>query len=380
MILTFLYMIPGLISIAWAMALVMKKGKVHKAQKYMAASLTMVGIAVLLFAQYYNPNLRMSYILDFTYGNIAVLCPPIYYITIVMMTELDGFKPKYLWAFVPALFAIGAFSVTSMYSSPKEQMEYMERIHSYTVAIPEETGIMGFFNTAFYIIFIMAETIFCVVATIVKYKKCDTVLKEYYTSSEQANVLQIKGIGIAMTFLAALAIVVGLTPIDGRPLWLSIATITVATITQMILGYMAYSMKETAAELKERLEKEKYEPEKEEKMSKDIYMVISDKLKKAMEEDKMFLNPNLTLMELAEAMNTNRTYVSRVIHFDNDCNFSEYVNNYRVEYAKSLISKDGSRNLTEIAEESGFNNHASFIRQFSRVCGCNPSEWKRQDR
>jgi len=56
--------------------------------------------------------------------------------------------------------------------------------------------------------------------------------------------------------------------------------------------------------------------------------------------------------------------------------FSDYINNYRIEYAKSLLSKQNNTlSLIEISEQSGFTNEVSFYRNFKKITGTTPNRW-----
>lgn len=60
-------------------------------------------------------------------------------------------------------------------------------------------------------------------------------------------------------------------------------------------------------------------------------------------------------------------------------NVSQYVNQLRIgEAARRLLV--GDRPITEIMHESGFTTKSNFNREFLRVYGANPSEWRRQQR
>ena len=99
---------------------------------------------------------------------------------------------------------------------------------------------------------------------------------------------------------------------------------------------------------------------------------------KAMEEDKMYLNPKLTVAEIAKEIGTNRSYLSEYINGHLGVTFYEYVNSLRVAEAKNLLSADdGSRSLEQIAEECGFNSPSTFRRSFIRQTGMTPHKFRK---
>lgn len=103
-------------------------------------------------------------------------------------------------------------------------------------------------------------------------------------------------------------------------------------------------------------------------------------LKKAMEVDKLFQNPTLTLSNLAEAVGLKPYQLSQVLNQSLKRSFSDFVNQYRVEEATRLINSDDFEKYTllSIAYESGFNSKASFNRVVKKMTGKPPKALRRQ--
>jgi YesN/AraC family two-component response regulator len=59
--------------------------------------------------------------------------------------------------------------------------------------------------------------------------------------------------------------------------------------------------------------------------------------------------------------------------------FSDYINKYRIDYAKSLMSiKNNPLTILEVSEQSGFANEVSFYRNFKKFTGTSPKKWHKQ--
>jgi AraC-like DNA-binding protein len=95
-----------------------------------------------------------------------------------------------------------------------------------------------------------------------------------------------------------------------------------------------------------------------------------------MEEQKLYLNSELKLNDVADALNTNRNFISSCINSQQGCSFSQFVNSYRVEYAKDLIRRKPDMKISEVWMQSGFSTETSFFRTFKAVTGMTPTEWK----
>ena len=102
------------------------------------------------------------------------------------------------------------------------------------------------------------------------------------------------------------------------------------------------------------------------------------KLETLMQEDKPYLNPTLTLKELAAQLSLSPRYLSQIINQHTHQNFYDFVNRYRIEEAKNLLSKKSSAmNIMEILYEVGFNSKSSFNTAFKEVTGVTPSHFKK---
>ena len=103
-------------------------------------------------------------------------------------------------------------------------------------------------------------------------------------------------------------------------------------------------------------------------------------LRKSMEEDKIYLNPNLNLTMLALHTRIAQKTISAVLNQHLQKSFNEFVNYYRVEAFKAKLQQAETNNLTiaGVAMECGFNSQATFQRTFKDLTGMSPSEFRKQ--
>jgi AraC-like DNA-binding protein len=107
---------------------------------------------------------------------------------------------------------------------------------------------------------------------------------------------------------------------------------------------------------------------------------IHERLKKLMQEEKPFKNPDLTLNELAGSLEVHPNHLSQVINSKEKRNFYDLINERRVDEFISLISQGVSKQYTllAIAFDCGFNSKASFNRNFKKYTGLSPSDYLKQ--
>ena len=102
---------------------------------------------------------------------------------------------------------------------------------------------------------------------------------------------------------------------------------------------------------------------------------LSADFKRLMNDKKLFLQPNLTLEDVADILHSNKTYVSRMVNNSYGQGFSELMNRMRVDYAKEYILSHRSARQNEIARNCGFLSASSFNTVFKKVTGTTPKIW-----
>ena len=105
---------------------------------------------------------------------------------------------------------------------------------------------------------------------------------------------------------------------------------------------------------------------------------LIDKLKHIFDMKKPYLNPTISIGEVALMLCTNRSYLSKLINTYLGVNFNEFVNKYRVEHAKKIFKKDPSMDMKILYQQSGFRNQSSFNSAFKQFSGMTPGDWCRR--
>ncbi len=101
-------------------------------------------------------------------------------------------------------------------------------------------------------------------------------------------------------------------------------------------------------------------------------------LEKEMQNKKLYLNPRLTINDVAQTLGTNRTYLSNYLNHTLQISFFDYINAMRIDYADELLaSADNNDTLELISEKSGFNSLSTFRRAFEKKHHCKPSEFRK---
>jgi len=103
-------------------------------------------------------------------------------------------------------------------------------------------------------------------------------------------------------------------------------------------------------------------------------------LQQHMQDHKPYLNNELRIKDLALNLNIPANHLSQVINQCAGKNFFEYVYHYRIETAKNLLADTGLKglNINHIALEAGFNSQSAFYKQFKKVVGKTPKQYRDQ--
>lgn len=112
-------------------------------------------------------------------------------------------------------------------------------------------------------------------------------------------------------------------------------------------------------------------------LSEEIKLEILQKLNK-FETDLGYLKNNLTQVKVSKKLNTNSTYLSKVINLEKGKNFTNYINDLRIAYCIEQIKADTrfrQYSISSMAKEVGFNNIQSFAKAFSKKTNMNPAEY-----
>lgn len=106
---------------------------------------------------------------------------------------------------------------------------------------------------------------------------------------------------------------------------------------------------------------------------------IEKKLRSCMENDRLYLNPDLKLQDVASDIGFNASDVSQTLNVFMNTNFTDFVNQYRVEMFISRMKEEGASKYTlaSLSEECGFSSRTSFFRSFRKLKGMSPSEYIR---
>lgn len=106
----------------------------------------------------------------------------------------------------------------------------------------------------------------------------------------------------------------------------------------------------------------------------DLYV---EQLEIYISEQEPFKRHGFTVTELAQALKMPLHHLSYVLNYYYKQRFTDFINNYRVNYIKKQLESDSWRSYTleALAKESGFSSRSTFSVAFKKFTGLSPSQY-----
>lgn len=107
---------------------------------------------------------------------------------------------------------------------------------------------------------------------------------------------------------------------------------------------------------------------------------LTSRIIEVMTNDALYLNSDLTIHQLSKKVNSNSKTISQILNTEFKQNFVSFINSYRIDHAKKILSMKTHEHYTieAIGEESGFNSKSAFNRAFKKYTNSTPSQYKKE--
>ncbi len=306
-------------------------------------------------------NVLWNELNGFPRGVSLLFGPVVYFYFRSQVNREFSFSRKDLWHFAPYTFAF-LYEFIFFIQGP-EAVEYLQNSTHFMV--------LGYINRVVRI----ASFAYYLSMCIIIYRKYRSWSLNQFSNIELINFNWFRNFIYAMIFWLIFREVMNV--IDAmmdlefyQDWWWNLALVAVA----YYIGLAGYSQNQPSKIFFELSPKEGV---KESESANDEAKGIANKLKSLMEEDRLYIQPDLNLQELAQHLKINTVQLSNTINQAFGKNFNEYINTYRIEEFIRLYTEDDDRRYTmlSIALDSGFNSKATFNRAFKKIKGVSPKDF-----
>ena len=381
-----LYTLLGVFSFICALSIALFKQDKNKCHWIIVAIQAVWSLRMLVYAQLFNPD-KCHMIWTWPVYIVASLAyAPLFYMFTIELTNIKGITKKDYMVFIPMAVITALFLIVYLGASHfnLQRMHNSVILNESTIAEHETT-----MKVIEYFCYHMARTItFWFEAGVLlwccwcMYKYEDTV-NEFFSSNNGKSVSQSRLIA-ALTAVGVLVVLLR----EASPNYqqdIDIRTIILVLVTfmyQLALAILAFIIDYSADDIRHMLEKGDSKPSKTAFFPENRQeMTISNcwkNVERLMNEEKVFLEPDLNLIDLAQRLGTNRTYLSLAVRQFSGKSFSDYVNYARIMYAEELLLKGESPKNVEYS--CGYISSSTFYRQFQKIAGASPSVWLKKQR
>jgi len=96
--------------------------------------------------------------------------------------------------------------------------------------------------------------------------------------------------------------------------------------------------------------------------------------------DRIFLKKNLKINEISKNTGLKESEIRSLIKYNRECSINDFINDYRLKFAKDLIINSylEKHTVISLAESSGFGSHQTFFRAFKKKFKSSPNKFKNE--
>ena len=390
-----LFSLPGLAIIVAATVLNVKGKCSVRIKHSMGAMLYTVALSMLCYAQFYNQGLaaRYSWGFDFVYCLITPFCAPLYYVFVNCLTDIKRRPAINVAMFLPAvIYGVLLISAQILMNSAERHAYICNEILGQNIQMDSSVAYtwMVLIAKKVFNIFMPAQGILVMIYGEFRLNTYTRMLEDYSSTFSPGKSIKMRGIHVMTVLIVVTGLIMSAIPMYESTDHILLVLIAVAGQIVMVSLIVSYVMKleYSAEEIHEMVE----EPEtpvqavrphpamsvgQPVKTEVPMPTTLIGKIDAAMKNDNLFLRADLSIVSLAEVIGTNRTYVSKAIKDAKGCNFSDYVNRYRLDYALDMMKSLPKEKIIvqNIAMQCGCGSIQTFYRYFKLFYNETPTQW-----
>jgi len=363
------YLFGILLALFLAFVLFTKKGK-STSDIILACWLTLIGIHLSFFYfpsvtdTYYAPYAILGFPLPLIHG------PFLYFYTAFLTNQHASLKKHWFWHFIPIVMGYALL------------IPFIILPHAGKVAVFQNCGAGFELQSSIINTLINLSGIFYFLVSLFLLRKHVRFIQNRFSDIEKINLNWLRYLiyGIGLIWIAVL-------------FRNDIIIYSLVSLFIIFLGYFGikqvgiftqntsrYSFEEGSAEINTIKNDAKSNEKPKTNIHKPIYLEIQQNLSVLMEKEKAFLNPELTISELANQLNTHPNTLSQIINSLESKTFYDFINDKRIEEFKRIVilSENQKFTMLTIAYDCGFNSKTAFYRNFKNSTGQSPTEYLKQ--
>ena len=400
---TLIYILFSLPSVAMliAVAVLNLKGRCSlRTRRSMSAMLIVVAVSMLSYAQFYNAGLaaRYSWGFDFLYCLITPFCAPLYYVFVNCLTDIRRRPALNVAVFLPSIiYGVLLISAQILLNSDERHAYICNEIQGQNIQVEASVAYnwMVLVAKKIFSVFMPAQGILVMIYGEFRLNTYTRMLEDYSSSYTSGKTIKMRGIHVLTILVVVTGLIMSSIPMSESTDHIMLVVFAVTGQVIMVSLIVSYVMKleYSAEEMKEVVDEPAVPvqavvrnrpgvapaaaPVAAVRKEEHTPSTLMERIDYAMRNDNMFLQPDLSLITLCEKVGTNRTYASKAIKDAKGCNFSDYVNRFRLDYAVEMMKNMPKDEIViqNIAMQCGCGSIQTFYRYFKLFYNETPTQW-----
>jgi AraC-like DNA-binding protein len=379
MIRTLILLSPVYISLFWFISLQSNKKNISVPARFL--SFFMLVVAICFFGQYlfFAPYPDIFPYWEPVLAYLGSIAFPIYYLYFRLLTVDDKFTIRKHAKYLVVPLLIATVYMVGIFLTPFEQ--YKAWLYDDSL-FPDSPHIqfLGVMRKIIKLTF--------VVLLVITYILNSGLLKKYAHKAEQyysdIQDSKFRNARLLNYFLIFISVSMFVAHIVGRRLLLPSEVILnsiwiLFAVSLYGIGYMGFTQKaiNPTFEKDTNLTEITFSDLEEVELNISQQLILK-KLVDAFEQEKIYLNSSLNILDVVQLIGTNRSYISAIINKQYNQNFCAFVNWYRMRELERVFVANPSISNEQLAEKCGFGSFNSMKRAIESSSGMSIQAWKKQ--
>ena len=314
---------------------------------------------------YFNRAADLLPLSDILYVSANLTVYPLYLIYIIRLTS--KWRAVYWLMLLPGLLAIMATGTGYIFMTDEEDRMFVHNYlyHNSQTGLTDMALFQAYIRQFCKLVFAI-EVIATVVIGSMMIRRYDRMVDEFYADTDDKSMRNIQSILYLVLTIAILSFIVN---IIGRARFTDheiILTTTSLMFSALLfaIGYQGLHRHFSIIDM--RTNKEQVSNDDSAALKDAVNRSMTERIIALVENDKIYLQPDLKLDDVAQMMHTNRTYIYQAVNQQMGISFNEFINRYRIAHAKRLMASDPTLSMNDVALHSGFASLSSFYRNMKK--------------
>ena len=314
---------------------------------------------------YFNRAADLLPLSDILYVSANLTVYPLYLIYIIRLTS--KWRAVYWLMLLPGLLAIMATGTGYIFMTDEEDRMFVHNYlyHNSQTGLTDMALFQAYIRQFCKLVFAI-EVIATVVIGSMMIRRYDRMVDEFYADTDDKSMRNIQSILYLVLTIAVLSFIVN---IIGRARFTDheiILTTTSLMFSALLFAIGYEGLHRHFSIIDMRTNKEQVSNDDSAALKDAVNRSMTERIIALVENDKIYLQPDLKLDDLAQMMHTNRTYIYQAVNQQMGISFNEFINRYRIAHAKRLMASDPTLSMNDVALLSGFASLSSFYRNMKK--------------